>query len=159
MPTKIFVIFRMNRLTCAQRPIAIGINPRVASLPDDPACGSAAGDSRSSGDEAPGSPWRSNPAIFAIGSQFRSTRLPHTRSPACSRAALRCLWSTHGGTCPRVCPYRAFPQKRSLLTRGGRLKASRGSEGLSSVPSKGLGSDHRSADTQGEQDWRAKPRC
>jgi len=36
-----------------------------------------------------------------IASQFRSTLPPHTRSPSCSCASLRSLWSACGGTCTR----------------------------------------------------------
>ena len=36
-----------------------------------------------------------------IGSQFRSTLPPHSRSPFRSCASLRSLWSANGGTCTR----------------------------------------------------------
>ena len=36
--------------------------------------------------------------FLSIGSRFRSTLPPHTRSPLCSCASLRLLWPTHGRT-------------------------------------------------------------
>jgi len=47
------------------------------------------------------SPWSATPSIrfLFIGPQLRSTLPSHTRSPSCSCASLRSLWSTHDGTC------------------------------------------------------------
>jgi hypothetical protein len=49
------------------------------------------------------SPCSAAPSIrfLFIGSQFRSTLPPHSRSPFRSCASLRSLWSAHGETCTR----------------------------------------------------------
>ncbi len=60
------------------------------------------------------SPWLASPCIrfLFIGSRLRSTLPPHTRSPLCSCASLRSLWSTHGGTLThKIAPMLGAPKK------------------------------------------------
>ena len=68
------------------------------------------------------SPWSTSPYIrfLFIGSRFRFTLPPHTRSPSCSCASLRSLWSAYGRTFTcKIAPMLGAQQKKPVSSDTG----------------------------------------
>lgn len=71
------------------------------------------------------SPWSASSCIrfLSVGSRLRSTLPPHTRSPSCSCASLRSLWSAYGGTSARkIAPMLGAHAQAPLVSGPGRFR-------------------------------------